>query len=876
MPQEVPQSRLLAEAEAWPLCSAAALRLRTTRLEREAVGVLGPPTAALASELEAHLRLRSGGRSLASLAALRDRAWFGPGPGASGAVPLARYTVWLAESYLARAGTRVALRSDNHTSATDVAERAAHWRWLSLRLPADLLVAALHAPDGTPPLADGVTLSTAHLERLLQQPVAETHLHAGAAFGFPLLWTTWMGWLGYSGPSLDWLQVDAGSPFKDGEGLRSRLLALAVARVLFAAFLWKRERGAYRGGFADFEAQELQALCARLRWPSGPMDCRRLCARVLAFLHGSSEHLSYAYVHRLYAALTAPRSRSRPETLEGLREADPLAPWLRPTSGGACAETLFAVRALHYLLNDGHADARFAELFWQYERSRCLVHAHLIQEPGTSGLDWFGRHYNRLFPLRGPLEALRFHAAVQHQSRGLQLASLEARTTPPSSWTRARDEVRRLAEAGLAAPHPPPELGLTFHFIKEREHRLGGRRRLHADPAADPAGFRFGVWFRARRREALALETALFHHPELLLLMRGLDVASTELAVPTWAVAPLLTRLRESSAVISAALARKHPGWQAGPLRLTCHAGEEFSRLVEGLRRVHELKEAGLVHNGDRLGHGLALGTDPHRWAASAGTVIQSAEERLDDLLWELDRYGTGDVGAPPRRLERARTEALTLARRLYAPENVDLDAVRVARHLRHCPPVLQRLGFPDRLAAPPQQGSPEQLVLRYLTDAGLFRRGQALVEVRADAGEVAFLQEAQHWLRALLARLEVTVESNPSSNLLIADLLGVEEHPVLHMAGHRLQALEPDAPARGSAPELMVSINSDDPITFATCLADEYAYFYFALLRRQVPSSEALKSLDALREHGMRSRFTLLASTETRSLGCLLRPPRR
>ena len=885
MSREVPHPRLLAEAEAWPLCSDSALRLRITRLGRTAVGVLDAPTAALAEGLEAHLRLRSGGQSLSNLTALRDRVWFGRRPGGPGGVALADYTVELAENYLARAGHHVTLRAGGDVSDTDLADRAAHWRWLSLRLPADLLVAAMHAPHGTPPPSDGVGLATAHLERILQRPVAETHLHVGAAFGFPLLWTTWMSWLCRSGPDLRRLQVDAHGPFGNSEGLRSRLLAAAVVRILLASFLWRRERRSLPGDFESFETHELLHICERMCWPTGAMDCRRLCSQVMAFLRGTVATLAYARTQRLYGVLTASDSRPAPKTLDALREDDPLSPWLRPSQDGACPETLFTARALHYLLHDGREDARFAELFWQYERVRCLVHAHLVQEPGTSGLDWFGRHYRRLSPLRGPLEALRFDAAVRHQSRGLQLGALEMRTTPMPAWTEIRDEVRRLARTGTSLPQRPsgplaPELGLLFHFIKEREHRLGGRQRLHADPGGDPAGFRYGVWYRARRQEALALQTALAHHPELLLILRGLDVASTELAVPTWATAPLLTELREASVTVSSLLNRRQPSWGVPPLQVTCHAGEDFSRLVEGLRRIHELHTTGALRNGDRLGHGLALGVDPHRWAESASTVIQSAEDRLDDLLWELERYGRGDVGASPRRLERVRSEAVGLARQIYSPDPVDLDTLLEARRLRHRPATLRRLGFPDRRRPPPPPMSPEWLVLRHLTDVGVFRRGQALVEVHADAGEATFLEEVQHWLCALLARLEVTVESNPSSNLLIGDLLGMEEHPILSLTGRRLRTMKSTgrrslAP-RKARPQMLVSINSDDPITFATSLADEYAYLYVALLRRHVPSAEALEWLESLRENGMRSRFTRFASTNPDNLRSLLSPDRK
>lgn len=871
MPQEISDSRLLAEAESWPLCSGSALRLRTVRLGRDAVGVLGSDTQTLASELEAHLRLRSGGRTLASLSSLRDRAWFGPESTGAGTVALAGYTVGLAQRYLSRAGSRVALRLDNHASPEDVADRAAHWRWLSLRVPADFLIAALYATDNGPPVSDEVSLATAHLERLLQRPVAENHLHVGAAFGFPLLWTTWMGaWL-RDMPPLKSLRIEPGSPLGNATRFRDRLLAAALTRILLASFLWGRERKRAPGTFADFEARELPRMAERLGWPSGSWDALRWMSRALEILRGAEGENDFPRMQRLYALLTTPAPTSAPKTLQALRDADPLSSWLKPGTTGPCAETLFAVRALHYLLHEGQGDTRFAEHFWQYERVRGLVHAHLIQEPGTAGLDWFGRHYRRLSPLRGPLEALRFHAAVAHQGREVQLAALETRTAPLPSWTEARDELRRLARAGLEAPSRPegstaPELGMVFHFIKEREHRLGGVTRLHIDPAGDPSGFRFGVWSRKRRGEAQALETALLYHPELLLLARGLDVASTELAVPTWAVAPCIRRVRDMSVTIASALMQQQPTWRAHPMRVACHAGEEFTRLVEGLRRIHELKEAGLLHNGDRIGHGLALGVEPEAWARTSRVVIQPAEDRLDDLLWELDRYCAGDVTASASRLERVRSEAATLLRSIYGGGAVDLELFRAARRLRHDPSVLERLGFPDRPKAAPAPGSPEALILCYLRDVGVFRRGQALVEVRADPEELVFLSAAQHWLRSLLARQEITVESNPSSNLLIADMLGIEEHPVLRMGGSRL-----GTPNASVLSDVMVSLSSDDPITFATRLADEYAYFYFALLRRQVRSAEALEFLDLLRENGMRSRFTLPASAVPEALRSLV-----
>ncbi|MFY0526670.1 hypothetical protein ACN28I_27185 [Archangium gephyra] len=411
----------------------------------------------------------------------------------------------------------------------------------------------------------------------------------------------------------------------------------------------------------------------------------------------------------------------------------------------------------------------------------------------------------------------------------------------------------------------PPQRGLILHFIKERENLKGrgNRPRLHADPAGSSTGFRFGAWYLDRRRQADAIVFALEKHPELLLLLRGLDVASAELATPTWVTLPLIQHLRGASRKTAAILRRQRPHWNVPPLRVTYHAGEEFRRLGEGFRRVHELFDFGVMRAGDRIGHGLVLGVHVASWAEQARRVVQPAEERLDDLLWELDLYGSGVLPANGARVERTRTEALALGQEIHASKEISLEALIRARRLRHQPGVLARLGFPYRRAEPVgvRDGS-LLLVWRHLTDVGAFQRGQRPVEVRVDEREVAFLEDVRRWLRTLLRDQEITIETNPSSNLLISNMVGLEDHPALSLG----QAPPMVTPERESVP-LLLSINTDDPITFATSLADEFAYIYFAMLRSGLTASEALRAIDILRKNGWRSRFTLPASADPVSL---------
>jgi adenosine deaminase len=119
----------------------------------------------------------------------------------------------------------------------------------------------------------------------------------------------------------------------------------------------------------------------------------------------------------------------------------------------------------------------------------------------------------------------------------------------------------------------------------------------------------------------------------------------------------------------------------------------------------------------------------------------------------------------------------------------------------------------------------------------------------------------------SVLRELEITIESNPSSNLLIMNLLGLEDHPVMTLG----PGLPATATAGSPAPPLLLSINSDDPVTFATSLADEYAHLYFALVRRGVAAQEAMRWIDQLRENGWRSRFTLTANADPDILRLLL-----
>jgi hypothetical protein len=846
MPGPADIHHLEAELVAWPLGSEVSFRLGLDALTRTDAGVLGGGTQRLSDALLDHLRPRARGLSIEILAQLREGVWFEGEQPPEGSlqleIPLARFVSRLAGSRLQFMGDHAALQAGAETS---MERQAARWRWLSLALPPDLLIAAQAAFHDSEPTSDFVSLSAPHLERFFEEEgIAQTHLHLGAAVPFEWLWTNLMTRIAGGALQEARLGREGRLPLGSAREFLDWLVTASLARLTLGGFLWHREPGrdtAFRP-FVDL-------LAARGR------DATEHRA-ALSALHRGERPIGQAVLRpvlRRLGGATPPGPAA--QSLDEVRRRDPLSQWLGPSS--TLPETRFMARALRYLLGPkGRRDAEFARIFWQYQRIRNLTYRHLVLEPGTAGLDWFSVHFRRISALREGLgDRALMASALALESRGPPLKSLEVRTSPSSHWPDIRELVRHVERA----PEPEgtqPERGLVLHFVKGRS--TGRRDRLpHADPRQLAHGCRFGSYFHALQREAGAIERTLREHREFLFILRGLDVCNLELAVPTWVFIPILRRLREVSAMLPRTLAPH--GRIPRPLQLTLHAGEDFRRLSEGLRHMHEPVEFGVLGMADRLGHAVALGVEPGDWARSVPFVRQPAEERLDDLLWELDRYRRAELPVEAARLSYVQDQVDRLATSIYGPGYGSLEELLRSRRLRHEPRFLESLGYPfmRNSANAEAEGAAGRLLLRYLTDAGVHARGQQPLEVETHPSEVPMLGEAQRFLRTLFSRLGITIEANPSSNVLIGDL-ALDEHPIF-----RLQPLPGRAAAAGGP--VAVSLGDDDPVTFASSLPDEYCHLYYALLRQGVPTQEALGWLDQLRKNGLRARFTLAESIRPR-----------
>ena len=136
-----------------------------------------------------------------------------------------------------------------------------------------------------------------------------------------------------------------------------------------------------------------------------------------------------------------------------------------------------------------------------------------------------------------------------------------------------------------------------------------------------------------------------------------------------------------------------------------------------------------------------------------------------------------------------------------------------------------------------------------YLQDEFAFRRGQTLIDVPVRMDEVAALLALQNALRCGISQSGIVVEVNPSSNLLIGDLLDLRNHPILR--------LFPPIPESDGPPPVAIALGSDDPLTFSTQLLREYTLLHQAARAAGYSERATQDWLESIRCIGMNARFT-------------------
>lgn len=419
-------------------------------------------------------------------------------------------------------------------------------------------------------------------------------------------------------------------------------------------------------------------------------------------------------------------------------------------------------------------------------------------------------------------------------------ATSDSFSRTPRSLSLLLTELDRYFEKPTVPFRSIHRLTLVAHFIKQdwppKEEGKGGPFRHY------PLDLQL-------RRNANVLLSVLARWPRLRTWVRGIDAAANELHAPPDVFAPVFRVFR-----------------RVGLTRRTYHAGEDFRHLLSGIATMWEALELLELSDGDRIGHGTAMGIRPSLWMdRMPAKLTQPRGEWLLSLLaaWQLLR-GIPDMQACSHKLQR---ELELVAHQVFRRSLTALDVERAMalRGLSRLDLMRGRNGAdefqPESLSDPWNEevvrvrsacaAQPEAVTLlwTWLSDADVQKRAHELIATEADfltAPEYVRLQQA---LMQQVSERRVLIETLPSSNVRISQYEHIGEH-------HALRWMRVPKHLEEGDPEIMVCLGSDDPGIFAGDLETEFYLLYASLRQAGASDSEALHRLSVLNERGRVYRF--------------------
>lgn len=364
------------------------------------------------------------------------------------------------------------------------------------------------------------------------------------------------------------------------------------------------------------------------------------------------------------------------------------------------------------------------------------------------------------------------------------------------------------------------------HFIKRPEDTSDKKLPIRHNK------LRQDLWLRAT-----SLAMLLDNNPTAKASVVGIDAAASELDAGPEVFAPIFRYMRAK-----------------GIEHFTFHAGEDFRHLLSGIRTIFEAVNFLSLQEGDRIGHGTAIGIDPSLWIQRSGpSCILSQGEWLDNLVyvWWLIRQGY-----LPHFYEKM--PAIECEIQEYA--------FKVFR--RHCPPFLlaeawliryydpfayltpqgmreydgylpytERINLKERLANAEVMNI---LQLYHAKDSGNGMGSRfeydKLMELSVDhLFNVNDLMSIQDVMLTLLAHKGIVIESLPTSNLRISyyDTLA-EFH--LNRWVEQSYVIKPH-----------IVLGTDDPGIFYTNIYNEYSLAYQHLSKKANSTSHASSTMEQL-----------------------------
>ncbi|MDR6223611.1 hypothetical protein [Methanococcoides alaskense] len=374
-------------------------------------------------------------------------------------------------------------------------------------------------------------------------------------------------------------------------------------------------------------------------------------------------------------------------------------------------------------------------------------------------------------------------------------------------------------------------------------------------------------------------------------LLRGIDIAGNENALAIEIFAPAIRMLRSSKQ-----RNLTDPYKRVKMPHLTVHAGEDYSHLISGLRNIDETVRFCEFKSGDRLGHALALGIDPHSWAEGQSVIYIPAVEHLDNLVW-CHKHA---IGVSLRNPEFSGIIALLekkiqlLSKFVYEEETSPEILFKAWELRRNCPLYALNLvepgqnqqvdvWAPDFTKGKTPDKEVYKLWYKYLhselnknrTPGAKEPDAHKIIRIQVNSDgyndidlsseqpkdwitekELHLFKAIQDYLIQKYDNIGIIIEACPSSNIYIGRFSNYEQHPIFRWyppeSKHLVMGGEFNKYGLRTGP-IKVCVNTDDAGIFPTTIANEHRILKETAIKRfGISTEQADLWINRIREIGV------------------------
>lgn len=312
-------------------------------------------------------------------------------------------------------------------------------------------------------------------------------------------------------------------------------------------------------------------------------------------------------------------------------------------------------------------------------------------------------------------------------------------------------------------------------------------------------------------------------------------------------------------------------------LGITYHVGEDFMDIIDGLRALDEVFYFIGLQNGDRIGHGLVLGTNARVYYQQRGMMLTlKRQDWLDNVAWMYHECCKANCGNAI--LQWLRSEFREAFARIYGivfddGEYVDLDTYYLSWLLRGDNPEIY---FEEQLSDNPREPlsdwerenrnshpssqkarknrTAQKLYRAYHYNPIVKQHGEESVAIKVPEEYVEATIVIQQAMLDVMQKHHIAIECNPTSNFRIGEFVKYAAHPLVKFFNYGLDTNYPSH-------AIPISINTDDSGVFATSVEREYALIALSLEKdaefsKRNPPHAIYDWLDRIREMSQEQRF--------------------